>query len=421
MASVASPAMEHDVIVVGAGLAGLACARTLTAAGLDVAVLEASDGVGGRVRTDEVDGFLLDRGFQILLTGYPELARWVDLDALELRRFAPGARVWFEGSFHTVGDPLRRPLDLPATLLSPIGSFADKLRILRAVVSVRRGSVPDLLRRPETSTAERLASLGFSDRIVERFFRPLFAGIQLDPELEVSSRRFDVILRMLAVGDTAVPAAGMAALPEAVAAGLPAGTVKLDTPVEHLDGATVDAAGEQLRARAVVLATDGPTAARLTASVADPGSRPAAALWFAAAAAPISGPVLVLDGAASGPVRNLAVMSEVAPSYAPPGRVSIVAAVPGPDALGADLETPVRRQLQGWFGPEVAEWELLRTDVIPHGQPDQRPPLHPKQAVRLGDGRYVCGDHRDTASIQGALFSGRRAAIAVIGDLATGS
>jgi phytoene dehydrogenase-like protein len=409
--------MEHDVIVVGAGLAGLACARTLTAAGLDVAVLEASDGVGGRVRTDHVEGYLLDRGFQILLTGYPEVGRWVDLDALDLRRFTPGARVWFEGSFHTVGDPLRRPADLPGTLVSPIGSFADKLRILRAVVSVRRGTVPDLLRRPETTTAERLRSLGFSDRIVERFFRPLFAGIQLDPDLEVSSRRFDVILRMLAVGDTAVPAAGMAALPEAIAAPLPAGCVRLGTPVEAIDGTTVVGGGERLQARAVVVATDGPTAARLLGAVTDPGSRPVAALWFGADRPPLRGPTLVLDGEAGGPVRNLAVMSEVAPSYAPPGRASIVAAVPGPDALGTDLEPAVRRQLATWFGPEVEGWDLLRTDVIPHGQPDQRPPLHPRQAVALGDGRYVCGDHRDTASIQGALFSGRRAAIAIIGDL----
>ena len=225
--------MEHDVIVVGAGLAGLACARTLTAAGLDVAVLEASDGVGGRVRTDHVDGYLLDRGFQILLTGYPELGRWVDLDDLDLRRFTPGARVWFDGSFHTVGDPLRRPPGPAGHAHSrPIGSFADKLRILGAVASVRRGSVPDLLRRPETTTAERLRSLGFSDRIVERFFRPLFAGIQLDPDLEVSSRRFDVILRMLAVGDTAVPAAGMAALPEAIAAAAPGRLRAPRRPVE---------------------------------------------------------------------------------------------------------------------------------------------------------------------------------------------
>jgi phytoene dehydrogenase-like protein len=409
--------MAHDVIVVGAGLAGLACARTLVAAGLDVVVLEASDGVGGRVRTDEVDGFRLDRGFQILLTAYPELARWVDPDELDLCRFAPGARVRVDGRFHTVGDPLRRPQALASTLLAPVGSPLDKLRLLGAVASVRRGTVPDLLRRPDRTTAERLRELGFGDRMVERFLRPLFAGIQLDPDLEVSSRRFEVILRMLAVGDTAVPATGMSALPEAIARPLPSGSVRLRTPVERLDGTSAATAGGTVSARAVVVATDGPSAARLTGTVPDPGSRPVAALWFAADAAPLEGPLLVLDGDRSGPVRNLAVMSEVAPSYAPPGRASIVAAVPGPEALHDGLEGRARDQLRSWFGPSVDGWQLLRADVIPHGQPDQRPPLHPKRPVRLSHGRYVCGDHRDTASIQGALFSGRRAATAVLSDL----
>jgi glycine/D-amino acid oxidase-like deaminating enzyme len=409
--------MDHDVVIVGAGLAGLACARTLHAAGIDAVVLEASDGVGGRVRTDLVDGFVLDRGFQILLTAYPELHRWIDLESLDLCRFEPGARIRVDGRFRTVGDPLRRPADLVSTVVAPIGSPLDKLRILRAVASVRQGSVPDLLRRPDGTTAERLQHLGFSHRAVERFLRPLFAGIQLDPDLEVSSRRFEVILRMLAVGDAAVPAAGMAALPEAIAAGLPEGTIRLSTPVHGAGPGVVRTDGGSLSAAAVVVATDGPSAAALTSAVADPGSRPVAALWFGADAPPLRGPRLVLDGDRSGPVRNLAVMSEVSPRYAPEGRASVVAAVPGPDALDPELPAVTRRQLRGWFGAEVDGWDLLRVDVIPHGQPDQRPPLHPKQSVRVADGLFVCGDHRDTASIQGALFSGRRTAASVLADL----
>ena len=413
--------MDHDVVVIGAGLAGLACARTLVAAGLDVALLEASDGVGGRVRTDVVNGHQLDRGFQILLTAYPELGRWVDLAQLDLCHFAPGARVRIDGTFHTVADPRRRPLDILATLRAPIGSMADKLRVLKAVASVRQGTVPDLLRRPDTSTADRLHELGFSEAMVGHFFRPLFAGIQLDPHLEVSSRRFDVILRMLAVGGSAVPAAGMGALPAAIAQPLPEGTVRLNTPVDRLDGtSSVLSDGNRVGGRAVVVATEGPTAARLLPQVDDPGSRSAAAFWFSTEEAPVSGPLLVLDGDDSGPVRNLAVLSEVAPSYAPPGRSLVVAAVPGPDALDRELSSAVRTQLCGWFGASVGGWELLRTDVIGHGQPDQRPPFSPKRPVRLGSGRYVCGDHRDTASIQGALFSGRRTATAVIADLGTG-
>ncbi len=410
--------MDHDVIVVGAGMAGLACARSLQDAGLDVMVLESSDGPGGRVRTDLVDGFRLDRGFQILLTAYPELTRWFDLDSLDLRRFAPGARVWNGSRFHTVGDPLRRPLDLLPTVLAPIGSVGDKLRLLRLIASVRTGRPADLLRRRDMTTAQRLVEAGFSPRFIDTFLRPLFAGIQLDPGLEVSSRRFEMIMRMLAVGDSAVPSRGMGHLPEVLAGGLADGSIAYDTPVHAVGAGSVGLAdGRSLSARTVVVATDGPTASRLLGAVPDPGSRPVAAVWFSMPEAPVRGRHILLDGAGSGPARNVAIMTEVAPSYATDGQALVVAAVPGPDALGSSLDADVRRQLTGWFGGGVGEWSTLRIDVIHHGQPLQRPPFHPRQSVRIGDSTLVCGDHRDTASLQGALFSGRRTAEAVLTSL----
>lgn len=408
--------MNDDVVIVGAGLAGLACARTLTAAGLRVRVLEASDGPGGRVRSDVVDGFTLDRGFQILLTAYPELLRWFTLDDLDLRRFSPGATIWTGTEFRTVGDPLRSPRDLPATVVAPIGSIADKLRLLKLIASVRRGNVPDLLRRPDRSTRDELSRLGFSQRFIERFFEPLFAGIQLDPNLEVSSRRFAVILRMLATGDSAVPASGMGTLSNGLASGLPPETLHCDHPVVSISGTTATTeGGNTYTGRALVVATQGPTASALL-GLPDPGSRPVAAIWFDATASPIHNRRILLDGATSGPMKNLAVMSDVAPSYAPPGRTLCVAAIPGSDALDPSLENAVRTQLSSWH-PGSTSWETIRIDVIPHGQPLQLPPLDPRRAVRLGDSRYVCGDHRDTASIQGALFSGRRAAAAILADL----
>ena len=404
-----------DVVIVGAGLAGLVCALDLGRAGVDCTVLEAADGVGGRVRTDRVDGYQLDRGFQILLEAYPQVQARLDLDALGIARFEPGATVRVGGRFRAVSDPRRRPLRAPSTLTAPVGTLADKLRLLRLVADVRMHPVPELLRRPETSTAERLRRAGFSDRMTERFWRPLFAGIQLDPDLEVSSRRFDTILRMLAFGTTGVPRDGMGAIPEQLAARLPEGTLRLGTPVRALDGTTVQLGdGERIDARAVVVATDGPAAhALLGARVPDPGSRAAACCWFATTRAPVGGRALVLDGDASGPVRNLAVMSEVAPSYAPAGRHLVAAAVPGPDALDPGVTDTARAQLARWFGSYTSDWQHLRTDVIPHGQPAQAPPFHPKRRVALGDGVFVCGDHRDTASIQGAMFSGERAAAAV--------
>ncbi len=413
--------MDHDVVVIGAGLAGLTAARTLAAAGLEVAVLEASDGVGGRVRTDVVDGYRLDRGFQILLTAYPELSRWLDLDALRLASFDPGAEVRVDGRFHRVGDPRRRPADVLSTVRAPIGTWADKVRVLALAASVTRGPAADLLRRPDRSTLERLDDAGFGPLIIERFFRPLFAGIQLDPALEVSSRRFEIILRMLAVGAAAVPALGMGAIPEQLAAGLPRGVLRLDAPVERVEGTSAWLGdGTQVRGRALVVATSGPVAADLL-GLDDPGSRPVAAIWYTAARPPRPGKALLLDGDRSGPAANVAVMSEVAPTYAPPGRSLVVAAVPGPAALAPGIADDTTDQLRTWFGPQVEGWDVIRVDVIPHGQPDQRPPLHPRQRIALGGRRYVCGDHRDTASIQGAMFSGRRTAERILTDLATGS
>ncbi len=405
-----------EVAIVGAGAAGLVCAQDLTRAGIDCTLYEASDGVGGRIRTDAVDGFLLDRGFQILLTAYPQVSKRIDVGALELGRFTPGAVVRTAGGMHRVSDPRRRPRDLPQTLFSPIGSFADKLRAVRLVLDVRRGAARELLHRPDMSTARRLTEAGLSEAFVAAFWRPLFAGIQLDPELEVSSRRFDIILRMLVVGDTGLPTAGIGAIPAQLAAALPDDCLQLGSPVATVTpDSVVLGSGERITARAVVVATDGPSAHRLLgARVPDPGSRPAACCWFATAAAPLPGPWLILDGEGTGPALNVVVMSEVQRSYAPPGRALIAAAVPGSPALGSNLTDRVRDQLARWFGGSCGDLEHLRTDVIEHGQPSQRPPLDPRRRVDLGDGLFVCGDHRDTASLQGAMFSGERTATAVL-------
>jgi phytoene dehydrogenase-like protein len=412
---------QVDVCVVGAGLAGLACARALHFRGVECAVLEASDGVGGRVRTDHLDGYLLDRGFQVVLTGYPELHHQLDVPRLRLQRFEPGALVRVGARFHRVSDPLRRPGHLFSTLFAPIGTPLDRVRLLRLLVDVQRGTAAELLRRPtsperDRSTLEELDARGFSDGMIDEFFVPLFGGIQLDPQLEVSSRRFAVVLRMLAGGDAAVPAAGMGAIPEQLAADLPDGIVQLGARVVAVEGTTaLVEGGEPLRAKMIVVATEGPVAAQLL-ELPDPGSRPVACLYFGADRAPRSESLVLLDADRSGPANDVAVMSNVAPTYAPRGRALIAAQVIG--AIERDeLELDVRRQMRDWFGGEVDDWDHLRTYRIPHGHPDQRPGFSARRAVRLGDGRFVCGDHRDTAAIQGALFSGKRAAAAVLAEL----
>lgn len=410
-----------DVVIVGAGLAGLCCARQLQEQGVACQILEAADDVGGRVRTDEVDGFLLDRGFQVLLTAYPEAQRILDYKALDLRPFYPGALVRFNGRFHRVADPWRRPVDALMHVFSPIGTVRDKLAVARFRAKVRAGSVEDLLHRPETTTRAALTDAGFSDVMVERFFRPFFAGVFLDRELKTTNRMLEFVFRMFSQGDIAVPAHGMGAIAHQLASGLPNGVVRTRTPVAALqDGAVILDSREQLRPRTVVLATDGTTAAQLLGEQGAPPAQKVTCLYFATKQPPIPEPVLVVNGEGHGLVNSLCVLSAVAPTYAPADAALVAVTVLGDPAFSdQELETAVRSHLATWFGHDVHyHWRHLRTYRIPYALPQQYPPSHVGVAhpARLRPGLFVCGDRYETASINGAMQSGRRAAHAVMAE-----
>lgn len=416
---------ELDVIVVGAGLAGLACAHDLHQAGWRVALLEASDGVGGRVRTDKVDGFLLDRGFQVMLEAYPEIQRRVDLRALDLKPFYAGALIRVGSDFHRMADPGMEMADALRSITAPVGSFSDKLRVARLRQTLGVGDPEDLLTGAPQSTEAELRARGFSEGMLDRFFRPFFGGVLLDWDLEVSAQLFRYYFRMFSEGPSAVPAQGMGALSRQLADRLPEGTVQLNVKVAGVRPGRVDLeGGAALHARAVVVAVEGPEAAHLLGRIVDdPGSRSVTCLYFQAPRSPVGEGILVLNGngPADGPVNNLAVLSDVAPGYAPPGTALISVTVLGdPEVDDEALEASVRTQLSRWYGAEeVAAWGHLRTYRIRHAQPRQSagdldPPSRP---VGLATGLFVCGDHRDHASLQGALASGGRAARAVIESL----
>ncbi len=418
------------IVVVGAGLAGLACARHLTRAGRRVQVLEASDGVGGRVRTDEVDGFRLDRGFQVVLTAYPEARAQLDYRPLGLRPFYPGALVRYGGRFHRVADPFRHPVDALESLMNPIGTPADKLRVLALRQRALAGSLDQLFGRPETTTMQALTGLDFSNAMIERFFQPFLGGIFLGRELSTTSRMLEFVIRMLAEGDTAVPAGGMGMLPDQIAAELPPGTVRTGVRVTEVSGARVTLDdGSRVDASAVVVATEGDTAASLTGGRPPVAYRSVTNLYFAAPRPPVSGPYLLLNGESHGagshgaeshgPVNSVAVLSEVAPGYAPPGRTLVSATVLGsPGESDEALNGSVLRQLGEWFGGQVSAWTPLRTYRVRWAQPDQTPPTVTPGArsPRLSPGLFLAGDHVEHASIQGALASGRRAALGILAE-----
>lgn len=410
-----------QVLIVGAGLAGLTCAWNLHQAGISFQILEASNSVGGRVQTDEVDGFLLDRGFQVLLTAYPEAENLLHYRALSLGKFYSGALVRVAERFHWVADPFRHPIDSVPSLLSPVGTFADKLRVARLRQRVLAGDVDDISKRPERRTIDALKGDGFSDSIIDTFFRPFLGGVFLDPELHTSSRMFEFVFRMFSLADAALPENGMRAIPEQLLAMLPSGSFSLNTAVNEVDRDTVSlASGERLTAEAVVVATDSQAAAKLL-GVRPPKTRAVACVYFAADHPPVSEPVLVLNGNGDGPVNNLCVPSLVNRSYALPGATLISATVLRPDRYrSAPLELAVREQLDEWFDVPVSKWQHLKTYWIENALPQQLSLSLMGQQVAQGPGLYLCGDHMDTASINGAMRSGRRTAQTVIRDL-TGS
>jgi len=408
-----------DVIVIGAGLAGLRCAGLLHERGLEVEIVEASDGIGGRVRTDLVDGFRLDRGFQVLFDGYPEARRSLDLEALDLRAFLPGADIWWDGRMRTVGHPLRDPRSIPDAIRAGIGNPAD----VKAAAQWLLGARPlATATAPEMTADERLRALGFSEDVRERLLRPLYAGVFLDRDLGVSSRLLDQVFLQMAGGRTVVPARGMGAISEQLAARLPAGSIQLGERVEKAGTRNVSlASGSTLRARLAVVIAAGTHETCALAKLDTPAPRSSSCLWFDAPEAP-AGRRIVLDGDGTGPVNNVAVMSEVAPAYAPPGRALIAASCVGLPFAGDDeaLAAAARAQLARWFGGRVDGWRLLRTDRIEWAQHAQPPGTVGAGARWIKDGLVLSGDGTENASIDGALRAGRRAADLVLASVIAG-
>ncbi len=385
-------------------------------------VLEASDGIGGRVRTDRVEGFQLDRGFQVLLTGYPEARKALNYGMLDLMPFHPGALIRYGGRFHVLSDLFRRPRDLVQTLVGPIGSLADKLRMLRMRRDALQQRLCSEMGDPARPTYEVLQAYQFSDAMVTRFFRPFLSGVFLETALTTPCWVFELVWGAFCRGATALPRDGMGAIARQLADSLPPGTIRLNEAVQHIQGPSVVLeSGEQLTGDVLVLATDDATATRLRGEhVPTPSARGSMTLYFDAPAAPQRGPWLMLNGEGTGMVRTLCVLSEAAPSYAPTGRALI--SVTTTEQIGAHDDAPraVRQFLQSWFGSQVDEWRHLRTDHIHRALPpiELLSPGNRVAQPRAAAGVYLCGDYRESGTLDGALLSGRKAAEAILADYA---
>lgn len=423
---------DHRVAVVGGGLAGLNAARVLAASGIDVALFEAESTVGGRVRSEHEDGFTFDRGFQVLFTAYPESRRALDMQALDLKRFPPGAVICRRNHRNIIADPLRDPLHAVETAFARDLTLGDKIRTLRLTRRLRSRTRAEIFAEPDASIDSYLREKGFSRRFLDAFAGPFYGGITLDRSLGTSKRVFEFTFKMLSEGYAAVPAAGMGAITSQLASHTTTSgaTINTDTPVEGLDGTgpvELDLGSETVSADHVIVAA-GPEATYELLATTDTstetlgaiprGGRGTVTQYFSLPAGnPVGKQSRILLNAGSSVPNQIATLSAVAPSYSPPDTILLSASTPGHvDEDEEELARQTRVALQSWY-PEASfeALELLRTARIPFAQYAQPPGTHDDlPAVTAPEGEvYLAGDITEDSSINGALMSGRRAAEAV--------
>lgn len=421
------------ILVVGAGLAGLTCAKVLAEAGQDVRVLEAADHIGGRVWTDQsAEGFLLDRGFQVLFTAYPAAQRHLDFAALKLKPFAPGAVLIRNGKWHEVGDPLRRLSLLGPTLSNPLLTLGDKLRTLRLRRYTRRRTVDALFKGPlkggDKATYAELKRRHFSESgFIDNFARPFFGGIFLDRELSTSARMFLFAFKMLASGQTVIPEGGMGDLAKQLAGRLPADAIRLETRVEGVveaEGRAVGVTltgGEEMQGDAVVIATDAQTAERLTGRELPSEPMSATCVYFGTTQSLYSGPKLLLNANPVAFVNNVAQMTNISPAYAPSNQHLIAATVLGiPEMSDDELVARCREDMAPWFpGKDLTKLRHVGTYRIRFAQfrqpPDVFATLPPNPTPTAG--LFIAGEYTQSSSIHGAMQSGEDAARAVLASM----
>jgi phytoene dehydrogenase-like protein len=408
-----------DVLIIGGGVAGLTAAKVLKSVGKKIKIIEASDGLGGRVRTDVHEGYLLDRGFQVLLTAYPEAKRFLDYKALDLKAFDPGAIVLNEKGQTSIGDPLRQPSSLFQTLRSPVGSFSDKVKMLGLKLKLGSSQTEQIFERAEQTTMVYLRNKGFSERMIQQFFKPFMTGIFLEPNLQTSSRMFEFVFKMFSEDKTCLPSKGMGQITAQLAQGLVVHEIQLNQRVTRLENNTVyTTSGEQYSAKNVLIATD---AAHLPAPYTRSQvlKKSVITLYFKADEAPFKIPIIALNASQNKLVNNIAVMSQISNTYAPEGKalicVSIIENENQKLASHSDLAAKVIHELKFWY-PNANNWQHLKTYMIDYALPKDEQvsySLKPEQ-IRLDDHLFICGDHLLNGSINAAMKSGRLAAEAII-------
>ena len=396
------------ITIIGAGVAGLTCAKYLKDRGIEALILEASDAVGGRVRTDRIEGFTLDRGFQVFLTAYPEAEKLLDYKKLDLVNLPSGARIRRGNDFFVMPNPLKNLLKTPQALFSPVGGLVDKAKILELNLSAGKAPEPGKGSNDnQQTTAEFLNEFGFSDQIIELFFKPFFGGVFLEKDLATRADFFRFLFSMFASGDAAMPASGMQKIPEQIAANFNPAQIRLNTPVQKIDGQKIYlASGEVLEAEKIVLATDAVSAAELSGETNETKFNATTCLYYESDARLkfADEPYLIINANSDEQINHILIASAAVPSYAPAGKTLLSVNIIGGEKID---EAAIRAELGKWFGAET-DWRHLKTSRIPYALPQFLSGTETNTAnLKIGESLYRCGDYAAYPSLNGAMKTGR--------------
>ncbi len=404
--------MKPTITIIGAGISGLTAAVYLHQKGYKVQILEASDRAGGRIKTDVIDGFRLDRGFQVLLTEYPETKALLDYKKLNLKRFLPGATVLYDGGQFEIADPFRRPMAIFATLFAPVGSMKDKINTFFLKNKLMNISIPNLFKQPEIETIAQLKKYGFSPKMMERFYKPFFSGIFLENDLKTSSNMFDFVMKMFSEGDAAIPALGMEEIPKQLVAMLPVNSIQYSVKVSAIENNKIICEdGTTFEADKIIIATEAIGFASTYIPKTKQNFHQVTNVYFEAKIAPTKKAVVILNASTDKKwVNNLTVMSNVSNKYAPAAKVLISISYNGiPTIDDATLAENMKTELKQWYGNQVEDWKLLKTYRINYALPNQEKVTDEvtHSEIKINDNLFICGDYLLNGSINAAMKSGR--------------
>ncbi|CAN1513528.1 COG1233 Phytoene dehydrogenase and related proteins [Flavobacteriaceae bacterium] len=410
--------IKHDVIIVGAGLSGLSAAVHLHRQGRKVLILEASDRAGGRVKTDSVDGFILDRGFQVLLTAYPEAKKLLNYKDLQLCKMLPGATVLYDGGTFEIADPFRRPKALFSTLFAPVGTILDKINTLWLKNKLQKMSIDTIFTQPEQTTLQQLSDYGFSQKMIQRFYKPFLSGIYLENQLTTSNRMFDFVMKMFSDGDVAIPALGMEEIPKQLVSQLPESSIQYYKKVSKIvENTLILEDGTTFEANQIIIATNANELTKQFLPNQKTTAQQVTNVYFEAHTAPTKKAIVVLNASSTKKwVNNLTVLSNVSKMYAPPEKVLVSISYNGLAPIeDFELAENMKKELEQWYGKQVHDWKMIKTYRIDYALPIQDSVKNELSIseIKISDTLFICGDYLLNGSVNAAFKTGRLVADAM--------